>query len=300
MLIHLPEMKTFDPRPRRCIYRWPKANPPGPFGREHIIARNLGGKLVLRNASCRACEGLINREIETPVLSQTWVSPRAHLGLPSSKPKTTSRIGRWTDNGEELPSNFAGLSFRFEEVPLPDRAFVIMLLDLLPPGILEGRAPTEKFPATGMAIHASGPWAEPNPGERVGIFEPFDPVVLGRFLAKVAHGAAVASFGLDGFEPFLPDLIKGNAAEISHHVGGSGKRGRRRPALHRVALGTRCGLLLADIQLFAKFGLPPYQVVVGRLAGDLAKWHMSSRATVSMPAQWNSRVERSSSSQPFA
>jgi hypothetical protein len=280
MLRVLPEAKTYLPGPGRCIYCWPKTNPSGRLGREHIIAHKLGGKLILHKASCKACEALINSEIETPALGQMWISARTHLGLPTSRPKTTLRIGVWTDNGEAMPKSFSGLGFHFEEISLGKRTFVVLLPTLLPPGILHNRALTENFTLTGFNPYIGGPLILPHePGERAAIFEPFRPEVLGRFIAKVAHSAAIAELGLDTFEPLLPDIIKGVSPHISHFVGSSLRRGRVQHALHRISLEARSGFLIASVQLFAKCGLLPYEAVVGRLSGELSKLHSSSSST---------------------
>jgi hypothetical protein len=123
------------------------------------------------------------------------------------------------------------------------------------------------------------------PGERAGIFEPFSPNVTFRSIAKIAHGAAVAELGVDAFEPFLPDIIMGRSPYISRFIGCSPIKGRRQPNLHEIVLSTRRGFVVAQVQLFAKFGLRPFLAVVGQPKEALLKWHRSSALTVSTQAQ---------------
>ena len=285
MLICLRESDVFLPGPGRCIYCWPKADPGGQLTREHIIARKMGGKLVLHRASCKPCECLINKEIETPALGQMWVSQRAHLGLPSSKPRTTIRIRRWAGAGEEDPAKRQEGETRIEDVPISSFGFLVALPKLKMPGIMRNSAPSDTGEVDGIywRVEKMPPWLRI--GERISFDQQVNPFVFGRFLAKVAHGAAVARLGLDAFTPFLPEVIKGNSLHVFHYVGASSRKGRRHPALHRVSLLTKGELLIARVQLFARFGMPPYEVAVGPLSGELARLHRSSAITVSTSPQ---------------
>jgi hypothetical protein len=44
-----------------------------------------------------------------------------------------------------------------------------------------------------------------------------------RVLAKIAHAYTVFFVGLDGFAPFLPDVILGKSEDVGRYVGGEGK-----------------------------------------------------------------------------
>ena len=76
----------------RCIYCGATSPSPGTerFGDEHIIPLAFGGNLVLREAACKECEKIINREIETPVLFKEWGYLRIKRNFPSRKKKSLS------------------------------------------------------------------------------------------------------------------------------------------------------------------------------------------------------------------
>jgi hypothetical protein len=92
---------------------------------------------------------------------------------------------------------------------------------------------------------------------------------LARFLGKIAHATAVAVYGLDGFDPWLPRFILGqDDSEASYYVAGHENKTVDNQGVHMVSLGTwdddgeRIG---ARIRLFCKYGSPDYEVAVGRL-----------------------------------
>jgi hypothetical protein len=98
-----------------------------------------------------------------------------------------------------------------------------------------------------------------------------------RMLAKVAHSFAVATPGVDGFKPFLPDMILGRDKDhLPYLIGGDPNTPA--PAsgcLHQLSHETRVvddkHLIVARIRLFAGShtegrGMPVYYVVVGESA----------------------------------
>jgi hypothetical protein len=96
----------------------------------------------------------------------------------------------------------------------------------------------------------------------------------------MAHAAAVAELGFDAFSPMLPDVILGRSPNISHLVGSATTKGRKRAALHAITLSIRGQYLIATVQLFAKFGIHPFLIVVGKAAPSLLKWRMSALLTL--------------------
>ena len=80
----------------RCIYcpaeQYNPDDADAPFGEEHIIPRGLGGKRVLKEASCLKCEG-ITSQIETQCIDFMVSHGRAELGLfgRRARSKTKSR-----------------------------------------------------------------------------------------------------------------------------------------------------------------------------------------------------------------
>ena len=272
----LPESKTYLPGAGRCIYCWPTKLSTEGLTKEHIIPKALRGNLILHRAACRDCASAINKQIENPTLQRMWSTPRTHLKMPTSKPRTTLPYGTWVATTPELPENMEEVDFKFEELPLEEHPNTIMLPKFAPPGLLWGTQPSSTFTLTGISAYRD-PNA-PNPalaGLWGAEFQPFSPDAVCRSIAKISHSAAVAEFGFDAFVPMLPDIILGRDPNISHLVGSTLTRGRRREALHEITLFVSRGHLLAKVQLFAKYGLQPFVAVIGRALPPLSNWNIS-------------------------
>jgi hypothetical protein len=91
-------------------------------------------------------------------------------------------------------------------------------------------------------------------------------------LAKIAHSWGVAKAGLDRFEPILTDLISGKDQFWPYYVGRAADERsiHSEPYLHWVHLfvtsnGEADRLLVARVHLFAPYGVPAYDVAIGRL-----------------------------------
>jgi hypothetical protein len=144
------------------------------LGREHIIPDKLGGRLILHQAACRNREAKINQEIEIPTLKRIWLHSRTHLGLKSSEPKQSLPIGTWTAETSAWP-NIEEVDFAFEEIDLGRHPLRIFAPRFQPPGILWGRAPTEKFEIVGISTYAPTPDPPMSDGKQSAVFQPFSP-----------------------------------------------------------------------------------------------------------------------------
>jgi hypothetical protein len=250
------------------------------LSREHIIPKKLGGKLVLHNASCDDCGAIINKEVETPTLTKMWVAPRTHLGMPTSSPKINLPLGKWTSDTSGLPANIDDVDFEFEDTPIGNHPFRIMFPRFAPPGILWNEKPSTNFTLRGISMHVSpSERTQEDSNRRAAEFQPFDPSLVCRSIAKIAHGAAVAHFGLESFTPMLPNIILGNDRNISYLVGSTLRKGKKQNSLHQITLDVRRGYVLATVQLFAKYGIQPFLAVVGTAGSELLKWRMSALLT---------------------
>jgi hypothetical protein len=73
-------------------------------------------------------------------------------------------------------------------------------------------------------------------------------------------------YGPGSFTPLVLDLILGKTADINWLVG-TDEEFATKDALHDIALGKRVvegkTYVIADIQLFCRYGAPRYHVVVG-------------------------------------
>jgi hypothetical protein len=107
---------------------------------------------------------------------------------------------------------------------------------------------------------------------------------FGRFLAKIAHSYAVATFGIGSFIPFLTKAIRNeHPMYLSHFVGGQIAPGSPDPTnhlhvLHPIEAEFPTGekLLVVRIRLFAVDNLMLYDVVVGQ-ATAATTWPRGSR-----------------------
>jgi hypothetical protein len=233
----------------------------GGLDREHIIAKSLGGMLVLPEASCLDCAKATSA-VEGRIAGELFRAIRRQMKFPM-KPRSRLRgfeVGLDGADASVLAEGYPGLlvSFAF---PLP--------------GILAGAAPGEEFgggialamlPQFGERLNALG---GPPRGRRQVEFRGFgDAESLGRVLAKSAHAYAVAELGMDGFKPFLIDIILGRPPlHLGQYVGSGVGDHPLGNDLHEItfadpALGAD-RYVVVKIQLFANHKMPVHYVVVG-------------------------------------
>lgn len=235
------------------------------MGDEHIIAAGLGGNLVLSNACCSTCEGIIC-SYEGTVLRKVFSAARRQLGLkPSRKrrpsPKTFSCIAEV--NGQEISI----------ELPIQVHPGLMMLPIYMAPGIMASRP-------EGMSTMC-GFWSCAVNFDPINLSNKkitsikceIDTVLFSQMLAKIAHSFLVAELGLDAFQPTLKDFIikKFDKDEkISDEIDYLGGAVDLEPAssnFHEIGwyqYGYGSLLyLVVRIRLFAKLGAPTYHVVAG-------------------------------------
>jgi len=257
-----------------CIYCGAK-DPPGGLGEEHIVPFALGGTLVLPEASCRDCERITGAKVEQQVLRKMLGELRGWQNLPRRKRKKDNvyrprpiRVevdGRWTDiEGGASAGLFAGAA-----LPV-----------LGQPGILLGEQPLvirkEKFELIWMNVAIESRTREyvsrAHPGyTNIGNVALFNPVLWARMLAKIGHSFAVAEYGLDRFNPLLPDYICEKKLWCPGYlVGGDpdpvspSKYGIELRLIEMSIAGVK-KYLLVKIRLFGTEGAPVYFAVVGEL-----------------------------------
>lgn len=263
------------PSPGRCIYCMRLSEADADLTDEHIVPYGLGGRAVLKKSSCRACASATSRD-ERFLLRDMLLEARTQLDFPSRRPSdrpSTFKMGVFDAQEDgSFPKNMDSAGFAWRDVGAAERPAMIMLPGFAPPGILWGRAPTDKFRVTGLNAYVDGAARKPDvePGTQAAVFQKIRPEVVCRVLAKVAHGAAVAELGLAGFQPYLPDLILGRSTNLSHFVGSALSRPRRTAAArYEVTLTLRQGYVIAGVRLFADLGIPPYEIVVGTPTPEL-------------------------------
>lgn len=260
------------PSPGCCIYC---GRADVPLTDEHVVPYAIAGNAVIfEEASCEQCARTI-QPFEQRVLRTTYGDLRLQLDTPTRNRK--DRKSYITHSFRKLDSagTIVGeVDFRASWDRSP-----IMCCSWRggPPTILTGEPPAahiegerwvyqdhrlKKFLAdAGRKIGHSGPLAY-----KIG--DLCEKSFL-RFVAKVAHGYAVATHGLDAFDYLTPDIILGKDPHIGHFVGGiwdipPAEPGGSSFLIHFNIPDSETPFLLAKVRLFGLLGTPEQVVVVGR------------------------------------
>jgi hypothetical protein len=90
---------------------------------------------------------------------------------------------------------------------------------------------------------------------------------LGQFMAKIAHAMSVATLGVEGFKPYLLELIRNKSVPPYEFVGGLAGKSPTTNSVHSITnrlinIENRLHVT-AEVQVFSCLGAPVYQVVVG-------------------------------------
>ena len=204
--------RVFQPV-NRCIYC--PANEE--LGDEHIIPQALGGNMVLPKACCRKCECIIGSRLEgglTHKFEGMFAANRLREGWKSKRPK---------DRPKSLPHTIIGVDGIRRTVDIPPNKVPRRWANYIipgPPGIIVGRPSDAPWPVVSQwQVSQEDLAAILKPGESITFdgsdFEFRD---LARFLAKMAHAMAVALYGLDAFEHWLPNFILGKDDCTMHYL----------------------------------------------------------------------------------
>lgn len=233
---------------------------------EHIISEAFGAALVLDNASCERCNGKTSG-IESKIVSIMLDPSRKPLEIRGKNKKSLK------DNFKLMTHN-AGADY---ELRLPSELHpTILFLPLLLPPAKMWRTDTSPFEAM------DGFWAmniNVHPGTlSQAKFHSFstpviDTVTFCQFLAKIAHGFAMAKLGRT-FIPYHREFIRRKFAKDETYqeryqlIGGSIIDEEPTDNLHELGLSEfKTGGVthyLVRIRLFAKLGAPVYIVLVGQ------------------------------------
>jgi hypothetical protein len=248
----------------RCIYCLTSQ---GPLKREHIIPNGLipdgyTDSWVLQAASCEICEG-ITSAFEGHILGAVWPAARAGLNL------------RTRGNKLALHPLLIERGGTFEEVLVPVKEYpaVIMFPELRPPAQLDGRKYVSGVEVISqLNVQVAGPplkdVAKHYGTKQIRFVASFKGHSFLRLIAKIAYGAMIADFGIDGFdEVYVLPAIMGKSDDIGRWVGCDGERkyGSRPLPLHTIGRTVVNGEIISRVSLFAKFGAPEYVIVVGRI-----------------------------------
>jgi len=254
---------------KQCIYC---GDTNSKLTREHILPRGLGGNValagqtqafVLQKATCELCRRITSL-IENDCLRANRDYARARLGF-----KRKDRQPPKMEMIFDLPDGSTGRT----NVDADDVLGPITIPSYYEAGALSNRSfPDSPAPCDYHMIvvaSARGEILEQSP--RVGVELRCDSKMFARMLAKIALGAAVARFGIKGFQPTVRNFILRDQNEGGHWVGGfAGAERRPLPStqLHRIRVMTRTlaagTFIIVEVQLFAQHGAPTNYVVVGK------------------------------------
>lgn len=237
------------------------------LGDEHIVPEGLGGRIILPEASCKRCEE-ITSNFELECLRGAYYTVRVQKGLGKRK----RRVPRFVNlqvrkNGKAI----------WQSVPIEKYPAMAVTLLFDKPEILSDCAPVEKQLSGGVAIGilpSFGQLLRPYwPENEVSWVPPRNTATsehLGRMLAKIAHSYAVAEVGVDGFKPFLKDIVLGTDTRcLGHYVGGVRDIPQAIDDVYDLRLATvkstaNREYLMVTIRLLSDVqGMPEYWIVVG-------------------------------------
>jgi hypothetical protein len=234
---------------------------------EHIVPETLTGigEMLIVHGSCRDCNNYANETYEQPAFKADFLPVRHMLELKrkrrgkKTKPRrmplvsytATHMTGRPEDFNEELPPKNYPQEFEFIVHEPAGRLVGIDRSggsDQIRVGILRLGLPGRTTPASVTTNHAhimGGP-------EMV--------------VAKMAYCWAVAEKGLDAFDAAdLLDLLCGRRSDVFNFVGGA-LVAEQLPMLrlHKFYFRKRGELTTVLVHLFASFGGPVHEVVIGK------------------------------------
>lgn len=232
------------------------------FGDEHIIPFALGGNLILPEASCKSCEKVINRQIETPVSSHEWGFFRSKRTFPTRNKKrrrTHIKLRRVDGGSLNIPVNDYStpvLLYKFGEA---------RILNDLPPGTDHLRWTVVMLADHDAEMAMQHKYPEWNKQHRLKA----QPHEFARLLAKIAYGYVVAELGLDALNPLVLGIILGKSDDYFYTVGGTWDiepvvpNGNHITDISIKFIGPHRALIIVDIRLFSATETPSYHVVVG-------------------------------------
>jgi hypothetical protein len=163
-----------------------------------------------------------------------------------------------------------------KDVPYDDHPTLLALYRLRPPGLLCGakREDSDNNSIQGIWHHVQAP-AQGEPKEPSHVEVQLHLILQLKLIAKIAHGYATYRYGIDGFDPFLTDFIRGqNFSNPSFLIGGEFGpipppiKGTWHIKSSRLPAGN---LVLVRVRLFAHLGAPVYVAVVGKHKPDSAR-----------------------------
>ncbi len=236
---------------------------------EHIIPYSLQGNWILPKSSCKECEKVTSK-FERICAHDIYGSFRIREKLQTRRPeKRPTNVGVIAEVGSaEFPL----------KVPEKGAIALFPIFHLFPPGVL--RVPPNKnlnWEGVRLEIKTDAPrepehWHHlPRGSLRFGPVK-FDIDAFAKLCAKIGHAYAVALFGLNGFNHWLPAYILGQNASLPYLIGSSQESISQKNLAHSLSWSVyeieEGPVLAINIQIFPVLGQPPVTAVVGSLSQE--------------------------------
>jgi hypothetical protein len=192
---------------------------------------------------------------------------RIHLNLASRRWRRNKQLPPPLLIGRHVSAN----TIRWDQIPKEQHPYWLPTCGFAPAGVLTNADPNFR-PLVEMCLLPGHDWQArwglQSHNAQIEMF--VDSRIYARMLAKIAHAFAVATFGLDSFEPFLPNVILGHSDAGHHYVGGVERemdnRNRVATILHSIGSERHNEWLIVRLRLFSFIeGTPNYVIVVGRI-----------------------------------
>lgn len=230
---------------------------------DHIVPLALGGKHILRDSSCEQCRNRLNQNVDQPVLRGLLSLPRAAYQVPRSNKREPEKVLKYrTSPGDHVPD-------RVQKIERQSVPRVMNALLHPPPSLLSDEGPSpygDGMPVAGIWLHAEVPEeaavflaAENSPVSSQNDYRLFI-----RMMAKIAYSWACFELGADGFTPLILDVIEGKDEDIFRLCGNCNNHAEvDREDWYTLSLRHEAHFVIASVRVFASFGMPTYDVVVG-------------------------------------
>lgn len=209
----------------KCIYCGKTESIAEKLTDEHVIPFSLGGREILRSASCEACQVEINK-------FETYFT-RELIGDFRSANKIKSRKKHKKRTHSKATIRLDGEQKKVVTLPITEHPAPLHLPHFPQPGFFSGNAKEEDWPELSW-----GTWSRnfrtnqlPLGNLKYTPIDEYQHIPIARSLAKIAHCYAIFRFGSDTFEPLLPSIIRGMDENIAFYVGAI--PGRHSPSMLR-------------------------------------------------------------------
>lgn len=232
---------------------------------EHVIPQALGGKLVLRQASCESCRKLTS-EFERKVTREMYWPLRLRTGLLGSRKHKRERPTYWSGVIQD------GNSIEDCPIEIGQLPRIYSVMEMVPPGILSGQTPTDRNPEMKLVLKGDrdeiATFVQSIGAGKLHVTQTLEWAPFSRMIAKICHSYVVGIVGLEGIELFLPALIRGESNSLAYYVGGAAAS-ETLPPEHDLRLVLRGidgdAYVCAFTTFFGAGRFPTYQSIVGRI-----------------------------------